>query len=223
MFRILLKPLSLFLLSSMLLSLPSCSKQLPTKTEATTTEKKPAVTAVQCSCSVDNSNSVVHPCEIPEGYVYPTNTADYYKDHHIWLSNGFYRPDLIWLFFADPIDEMTPGIGTINRFIRYQEDYPDARYAVQMQIIQRDEYDLAKLVAYLEAKGWEYLRMNEYSGFPEFAATRAQLEVLDGNELIGAIVETPRYGINIFPGYLSEYHPHETVIPEMDCWSCEIH
>ena len=216
-----MKAIALPLVCGLLLSLLSCSNPTPTNTKTTTTEKSSAIPAVQCTCSVDNLNAVVHPCEIPEGYVYPADAADYYKDHKIWLEDGFYRPDLIWHFCADPIDEMTPGAGTANLYLRFQEDYPDARYAVQLQIFQRDEYDLTLLVAYLEAKGWEYLRMQ--NGWPEFAATRDQLEKLNCNELIHTIVETPQYGINIFPASFSGYHPHETQLPPSDCWSCEIH
>ena len=169
-----MKIILLLLMTALLLSLVSCADiGAKTSTEA-------ARSSVTTPAVTDDPNALIahliHPCEIPEGYVYPEGTAQYYIDNGFNLPSDFTRPDLIW----DIASYQDPGYafkaGEIESAITFIDD-PSAKYAVQIRTSK--EFDQwASLVDYLVGIGWENTNLGTDNA-PILAATQSQVEALN--------------------------------------------
>lgn len=213
-----MKIILLLLMTALLLSLVSCADiEAKTSTEAASSSvTTPAVT--------DDPNALIahliHPCEIPEGYVYPEGTAQYYIDNGLWLKEDFYRPDIIWTTTTLVTADM-PRPGTV----RYSLDnsplrYSDTKYAFTVALYQKitSETEIA-LATYLSGLGFELLDTRNAANQLVFAGTGRLIEALNCTDLQKAVGCSTEYGIDIKFEY-QERHAHTEAAPEGKFWSC---
>lgn len=213
-----MKIILLLLMTALLLSLVSCAD---IGTKAHTEAELPSATTPAVT---DDPHALIahllHPCEIPDGYVYPDGTAQYYIDNGLWLKEDFYRPDIIWttttLVTAD-----IPRPGTV----RYSLDnsplrYSDTKYAFTVALYQKitSETEIA-LATYLSGLGFELLDTRNAANQLVFAGTGRAIEALDCTALQNAIGCPTEYGIDLIFQY-QERHAHTEAAPEGKFWSC---
>lgn len=131
---------------------------------------------------------------IPDGYSYPTGTAQHYIDSGVNLPADFVRPDLIWEISAFHDIGSVYKRGEVIIEVRFIDD-PDAKYAVQLCF--PPDFDKATaLYAYLTEQGWEDTKLGSEEE-PIFAATKAQIEAIDFEALQAAIGITEEAGVTI--------------------------
>ncbi|MBQ8287526.1 MAG: hypothetical protein IJX76_02000 [Clostridia bacterium] len=211
--------LSLILSAILLFSLFACAEVNPNaerQAEATTATTTPAVT--------DDPNALIahliHPCEIPDGYVYPEGTAQFYIDNGLWLKEDFYRPDIIWTTSV-LVTMDVPHTGTV----RYSLDndplsYPDTKRAFTISLYQNTTAEMEEALAtYLVGLGFELMDTRNSVGRLIFAGTGRAIEALDCTALQNAIGCPTEYGIDIRFEY-QERHVHTDAAPEGKFWSC---
>ena len=212
--------LSLILSATLLLSLCACADANPAagrrgEADTTTAETTPAVT--------DDPNALIahliHPCEIPDGYVYPEGTAQFYIDQGLWLKEDFYRPDIIWT--ASTLVTMDlPRPGTVRYNYGDPLSYPDTKYAFTVWLYQNTTTEMEEALAtYLTGLGFELLDTRNSVDQLVFAGTGRSIEALDCTALQNAIGCPTEYGIDIRFEY-QERHSHTEAAPEGKFWSC---
>ena len=185
-------------------------------------DSRPSSTTTTTATAKDPLAHLKHPCVIPEGYVYPKGTAQYYIDNGIWLSDEFERPDIIW---GGPgiIDMSVPRPGTV-RYTTLAEfiplSYPNTLRAFTLHFYSETEESANdKLIAYLTGEGFELLGTDAITKWPIFAGTGRAIDSLDCTAIQNAIGCSTEYGIDV--GFRSQtYHTHSEPPPKGKYWSC---
>lgn len=211
--------LSLILSVILLLSLFSCA-------DMETDEEKPTgpySTATTAPAVTDNPHALIahliHPCEIPDGYVYPEGTAQFYIDNGLWLKEDFYRPDIIWTT-STLVTMDIPRAGTVRYNYGDPLSYSDTKYAFTVSLYQNTTIEMEESLAiYLTGLGFELMDTRNPVGQLVFAGTGRSIEALDCTALQNAIGCPTEYGIDIRFEY-QELHSHTEPAPEGKFWSC---
>lgn len=177
-FRTTMKLTLLLILSVLLLSLVSCAD---IGTKAHTEAELPSATTPAVT---DDPHALIahllHPCEIPDGYVYPEGTAQYYIDNGLWLKEDFYRPDIIW-GGSTLVTMDIPRPGTVRYSINNNPlSYPDTKYAFTVGLYQdmTPETEIA-LATYLSGLGFELMDTRNSLNRLIFAGTGRAIKALD--------------------------------------------
>lgn len=211
--------LSLILTVLLLFSLSACAASNP---NAGRRQAESADTTSSTTVN-DDINALIDqlrlPCEIPDGYVYPDGTAQFYIDNELWLKEDFYRPDIIWR--TTPLATMDiPRAGTIRCNYGTPLSYPDTKYAFTVALYQKTTDEMIEALAtYLTGLGFELLDTRNSVNALIFAGTGRDIEALDCTALQNAIGCPTEYGIDIIFEY-QERHAHTEDAPQGKFWSC---